>query len=313
MIRFKCRRRLCAPNVQEFLILPPDVPVTPLKLNLAQLDAADLTDEWYRRARRILRGGDGGEHGLLLYKLACRSIEFGSQFVGLDIGTARGFSAMSIARALMDAGTDGCVYTVDVIDHEEPRDWHIAKQRDDELKGAQPMTRSQIWQRWFAKESALVSPIKGRSLEILDAWPHGQIDLAFLDGSHSYSDVKGELELLDSLMAPRCVIVMDDYHLGVVAGRIRSRPVNLAAWGVGQMLGVVWQEARDAAPRLGEANEFVVLKQRFAGIRRAVSEFLEERQGRWCLEIVTMPSRGEYQGNDYALAVLTRSATASFE
>ena len=51
----------------------------------------------------------------------------------------------------------------------------------------------------------------------------------------------------------------------------------------------------------------MLVKQRYAGIKRAVSEFLEEREGRWSLEIVTMPSRGQYQGNDYALAVLTRA------
>ena len=30
---------------------------------------------------------------------------------------------------------------------------------------------------------------------------HGPIDCAFLDGSHEYEDVKGELAALDSLMA----------------------------------------------------------------------------------------------------------------
>ena len=293
-------------------MIPPGTSLTPLKQKLGQLNGAAVSFDWYCRARRVLRGGDGGEHGLLLYKMARRSIESGGPLLALDVGTARGFSAMSLARAILDSGGSGCVYTVDVFDHDEPRQWHIAKQQDDELDGARPMTRSEIWERWFAEESAVVSTITSRSLEVLQEWPHGPINLAFLDGSHTYADVKGELTMLDSLMAERCAIIMDDYHLGVVAGRIRSRPVNLAAWGVGRTLGVVWQKARDAAPRLGEGNEFVVLKQRFAGIRRAVSEFLDERAGRWSLEIVTMPSRGEYQGDDYALAVLTRSAKALY-
>ena len=288
------------------MLIPHGASVTPLALKLARLEVPDAPAEWYRRARRVLRGGDGGEHGLLLYKLGRRFAERDGPLVALDVGTARGFSAMAIARAILDSGVEGRVYTIDVIDQDELRAWHVAKQRDDELEGAPPMSRSEIWRRWFAEDSAAVSPIAGRSLEVLEAWPHGPIDMAFLDGSHAFADVKGELEMLDSLMAERCAIVMDDFHLGMVAARVRSRPLNLAAWGIGRSLGMVWRGAREVAPRLGEANEFVVVKQRFAGIRRAVSEFLEERDGRWSLEIVTMPSRGEYQGDDYALAVLTR-------
>ena len=290
------------------LALPLGASVTPLKLKLGQLGEAEVSDEWYLQACRILRGGDGGEHGLLLYKLSRGVGRRGGPLVTLDIGTARGFSALSIARAILDEGTSGHVYSVDVVDHDEPREWHIAKQLDDELEGAPPMSRSQIWQRWFAEESAVVSLIASRSLEVLKTWPHGPIDLAFIDGSHAYEDVSGELELLDPLMAEHCAIVLDDYHLGVVAARVRSRPLNLLTWGIGRTLGAMWGGAPSLAPRLGEGNEFVVLKQRFAGIRKAVSEFLAEREGGWFLEIVTMPSRGEYQSDDYALAVLTRSA-----
>ena len=291
----------------ETAVIPSGASVTPLELKLARLDAADAPAEWYSRARRILRGGDGGEHGLLLYKLGRLCAGHSEPPVALDVGTARGFSAMSLARAFIDAGVEGQVYTIDVLDHHEPRTWHVGKQGDDELDGAPPMSRRDIWQRWFAEESAAVSPVTGRSLEVLRAWPHGPIDVAFLDGSHAYADVKGELVLLDSLMAGRGAIVMDDFHLGVAAARFRSRPLNLAAHGIGRTLGSAWRTARNMAPRLGEDNEFTVLKQRYAGIRRAVSEFIEEQEGRWLLETVSMPSRGEYQGNDYALAVLTRS------
>ena len=291
------------------LMIPPEASLTLLETKLAQLGEDEVSDKWYRLARRVLRGGDGGEHGLLLYKLGRSFSERKNPIIALDVGTARGFSALVFARAILDAGATGHVYTVDVFGHDELRDWHIAKQQDDELDGAPAMTRWDIWQRWFAEEGSVVSSVTGRSLDVLEAWPHGAIDLAFLDGSHAYVDVKGELALLDSLMAAQCAIVMDDYHLGAVAARFRSRPLNLAAWGVGRTLGAVWRGARRVAPRLGESNEFVVLRQRFAGIRKAVSEFLQERRGRWSLEIVTMPSRGEYQGDDYALAVLTRSAT----
>ena len=234
------------------LALPLGASVTPLKLKLGQLGEAEVSDEWYLQACRILRGGDGGEHGLLLYKLGCLCAERGSPFVALDVGTARGFSAMSLARAVLDAGVEGRVYTIDVFPHDESREWHIAKQLDDELEGAPPMSRLQIWQRWFAEESAVVSPIAGRSLEVLKTWPHGPIDLAFIDGSHAYEDVSGELELLDPLMAEHCAIVLDDYHLGVVAARVRSRPLNLLTWGIGRTLGAMCGRALSLAPAWGK-------------------------------------------------------------
>ena len=102
-------------------------------------------------------------------------------------------------------------------------------------------------------------------------------------------------------------IVLDDYHLGISAGRVRSRAVNLAGWVAGRALGKVWPAAKRLSPRLGSQNEYVIVKQRYWGIRKAVAEFLEERPGQWQMDIVAMPSRGEYQGEDYSLALLTRS------
>ena len=97
--------------------------------------------------------------------------------------------------------------------------------------------------------------------------------------------------------------MLDDYHLGVSAVHIRSRLLNLIAHALAKAL----PPAGKLRPGLGKDNEFVVVKQRFSGIRHAVREFLEERQGRWALEIIPMPTRGEYQGDNYARALLTRT------
>ena len=52
---------------------------------------ADLSDDWYTHAAKVLRGGDGGEHGLLLYKLIRSHSNTSRPIVVLDVGTARGF------------------------------------------------------------------------------------------------------------------------------------------------------------------------------------------------------------------------------
>ena len=144
-------------------------------------------------------------------------------------------------------------------------------------------------------------------MEVLKDWRHGPIDYAFLDGSHEYEDVMGELEALDSLMAEGGMIVVDDFHLGVVVYRVRSRLLNAIPGVIGRVLGKVWPKCRSWSRRLSATNEYAIVRQRLSGVRNAVVEFVEERDGRWSLEIVTMPSRGEYQGGDYSLAVLRRA------
>ena len=255
----------------------------------------------------MLRGGDGGEHGLLLYKLTMEGARSDGTLVVLDVGTARGFSALTMARAMLDGELEGRVYSVDVIGHHEPLNWHGTKQEADEPLAGVEISRSEIWGRWFAEESALVTTINGRSMEVLKDWQHGPIDYAFLDGSHEYEDVRGELEALDSLMAEGGVIVVDDFHLGVVVYRVRSRLLNAVPGVIGRLLGRVWPRARSWSRRLSASNEYAIVRQRLSGVRNAVVEFVEERDGRWSLEIVTMPSRGEYQGGDYSLAVLSRA------
>ena len=290
------------------VLTPPNTRVTPLSYKLGQLDVPYPSDCWYSRAVRVLRAGDGGEHGLLLYKLA-RRLDGGCQHVLVDVGTARGYSAMMMARGLLDSSIKGHVYTVDVLEHGKAINWHSdteGKQDDDEPFADVEISRAEIWKRWFAEDAASVTPIAATSHDVLAGWSFGPISLVFLDGSHTYEAVSGELEMLDSLLAEDGHIVLDDYHVGVGVARLRSRPVNLAAWLVGRTLGRVWPAAGRVSPRMGSENEFVLVRQSYQGIRAAVADFLRERADRWALEIVPMPSRGAYQGEDYALAVLSR-------
>ena len=75
-------------------MLSVGVLVGPLEHKLDELDAPEISAEWYRAAGRVLRGGDGGEHGLLLYKLIMEGARGDGTLVVLDVGTARGFSAI---------------------------------------------------------------------------------------------------------------------------------------------------------------------------------------------------------------------------
>ena len=163
---------------------PTGARVTPLPAKLAALNTTDTSQSWYEEIARVLRGGDGGEHGLLLYKLVC-CINPGSRPVILDIGTARGFSAITMARALFDANLDGTVFTIDVVDHDSQLTWHGSKNDPGEPLSGLTISRSEVWQRWFPEEAVFVTPICGKSHELLDTWSFGPIDIAFIDGEHT--------------------------------------------------------------------------------------------------------------------------------
>ena len=290
-------------------LTPPGARVTPLHDKLADLSAVDISRSWYQEAASILRAGDGGEHGLLLYKLV-RLLEPNRPPVILDIGTARGFSAITMARALLDAGVEGRVYSIDVIDHDHPHNWHADKHGPEEPLAGMSVSRAEVWSRWFAEEASRVTPIHGQSHDVLDSWSHGPIDVAFIDGDHTYDAVKRDLALLEPLVTPAGVIALDDYHTGVSMGAFRFRPVNGAVRLIGHAAKRIWPSMSERL-RLGTGNEFVFVKRRYSGVYKAVSEFLAERGSEWAIEIVPMPSRGDYHEADYSLALLTRSRSPS--
>ena len=287
-------------------MIPNGSIVTPFKNKITAITTSALPDDWYHRAIMRLRGGENGEHGLLLYKLILQRFDCSDFPNILDVGTARGYSAIIMARAILDMDLDGHIYTVDVLKHEDVLDWHADKQRTDEPLASVSTSRLGIWNRWYPDEASKISALTGTSYEILNSWSHGSIDFAFLDGSHTYEAVKQELSLLDCLVSPRGVVVLDDYHTGLSVTRFRSRLVN----GLIRVGAYIFDKLNPSnTPQfvLGTDVAFMLVKQRYSGVTRAVREFLVEQDEGWSLEIVTLPPRTDYQGADYSIAILTRS------
>ena len=77
---------------------------------------------------------------------------------------------MTMARAMLDAGMNGRVHSVDVIDHHELRGWHVDKQEADEPLAGIEMSRSEIWSRWFKEEAERILSITARSTSSSGLW-----------------------------------------------------------------------------------------------------------------------------------------------
>ena len=287
-------------------VLPLGAKLTSYHDKLRELNGSAPSETWFADAVKTLRGGDGGEHGRLLYGLV-RRLERQSSGVILDIGTARGFSAMTMARASLDGELGQRICSVDVIGHDQPTDWHSRRKHDpaDPLAG-RAVSRAEIW-RHYPDEAACIRALQDASRDVLEHWTFGPVGLAFIDGEHTYRAVRDDLRSLERLMAPGGVIVLDDIHPGVVAGRIRSRLVNGAVHRIGSAL-TRWSPAFHKLT-IGADNEYLVVSRRFSGVYRAVSEFWLERQSEWTLEVISMPPRGDYHSADYSLALLTSKGT----
>lgn len=230
---------------------------TDIELALKYLDLQMPDWQWYEKAVHYLRGGDGGEHGLLLYGLVRKHRP---QKI-VDIGTARGFSAMCMTKALVDTGeADGSVFTIDVIPSDRPYEWHSpGRQPDSDPAAGKWLTREQLLQPFDKTLKQKVISLTGNSSEILSAgnWKDGNLDFVFIDGDHTYQAVKEDFDNVSRWLNPGGIIVFDDFHPGCV--------------------------------KLQRGN-YELVKVKFPGVKRVVEEALIKG---YCL-VTALPIKDEY-------------------
>jgi prepilin-type processing-associated H-X9-DG protein len=145
------------------------------------------------------------QHGRVLYAAARRYLSYSTgQFTLLDIGTAKGFSALCLKWAVNDAGVDGHVVTVDVIDPFA----RIYRNSVADLDGLK--TLAELLRPW--PESGVIEAVKTGGVQWLKTHP-GRVHFAFVDGKHTGSVVAQEGQLLADRQEPGDVVIFDDVHL----------------------------------------------------------------------------------------------------
>lgn len=145
-------------------------------------------------------------HGRVLYALLRNRLAKPSESgraVVLDTGTARGFSALVMAKALVDSEMDGTVITVDLLGHSDK----VFSNCIDGIHGA--VSRKDIWHRW-PRESERVILLDGDTSEVLAHLDYPHICFAFLDAQHEKKNVLEEFEWVASRQKSGDVIVFDD-------------------------------------------------------------------------------------------------------
>lgn len=154
------------------------------------------------------------QHGRVLYAAYRRYLaSVQRRVLLLDIGTAKGFSALCAQWALISAGVQGTVVSVDVIDPCS----RASRNSVAELEG--PQTLTDVLAPW--PESGAIKFFKSTGIEWLTKY-EGRIECAFVDGKHKAETVLQEARMLADRQKPGDLVIFDDVHIepirAVVAG-----------------------------------------------------------------------------------------------
>ncbi len=149
------------------------------------------------------------QHGRILYSALRAYLQRNkneSSVTIFETGTARGFSATIMAKALSDEGKSGKIITFDVLPHRVCMFWNCI----DDHKGAQ--TRAELLSPWRNVIDPYLVFVEGCSRVNLPKIQSDHINFAFLDGAHSYNDVAFEFETVAARQVAGDMIVFDDYN-----------------------------------------------------------------------------------------------------
>jgi len=154
------------------------------------------------------------QHGRVLYAATRQYLDGATWPINcLDIGTAKGFSALCLRWAINDAGRTGEVVSVDVL-HPWAR---VARNTVAEVDGLQ--TLAEILAPWPAAMAIRFERSTGVDWLERHAW---RIHVAFVDGAHTSHVVRREGALLAKCQAQGDLVIFDDVQIAEVSIAVAS-------------------------------------------------------------------------------------------
>ena len=166
--------------------------------------------EWYAKALHWLRGDNYSQHfyGPLLYGLVLHK----RPTTIVEVGTERGFSALCMAKALLDGRLENShVYTIDMVPHDERKNWHYYKHPETDPATGIQLARVDLVKEFEPVLLERITFLCGDSSQVLSEWNKDPIDFAFIDGAHSYDGVKADIDAMVPHLSADAMLVFDDY------------------------------------------------------------------------------------------------------
>ena len=158
------------------------------------------------------------QHGRLLYTSLSKYIEkqnYDSVCI-LEIGTARGFSSLCMAKALEDQIKEGKIVTIDPLPHNIKMYWNCI----DDNESAK--SRAQLLANYFDLIHRYIWFFEGKSKDLLNKLELSRVHFAFLDGSHDYKDIKFEISYVVPRQQKGDIIFFDDFQESKYPGIVKA-------------------------------------------------------------------------------------------
>lgn len=152
-------------------------------------------------------------HGRILYSLLRNCIEKNahSHVVVLETGTARGFSAICMAKAMADSNVSGQIVTLDVLPHLKQQIWNCI----DDLE--RPKSRAELLHPWSALTRSITF-LQGDTVYLAPRVGLERINFAFLDAQHIKSSVLSELAAVVPYQTTGDMVFFDDVTPAIFPG-----------------------------------------------------------------------------------------------
>ena len=172
-------------------------------------------------------------HGYLLGALVDEVFSEDNGGFCADFGTARGFSAISVALALEFKRSPGMVMTFDILPQNKKMFWNSP------VDAFGPQTRTQIWRNLPISNSLerlifFEGPI---SQSVKKAWTN-RVRLAFLDSQLTFEQVKLELIWVIGKQKKGDLVVLDDFGSASFSG-VKEAAMTLLSSAGYQLLGEI--------------------------------------------------------------------------
>lgn len=164
-------------------------------------------------------------HGRLLYSILRDYISRAEEthVTVLETGSARGFSALCMARAIVDSKVGGVVLSIDLLPHHRPQYWNCID--DHERK----KSRSELLSPWAGVLQHCIF-LQGDTYLILPRLGLERINFAFLDAQHIEENVLHEFSCISRRQKKGDVVVFDDVSEESYPGVVRAvRHIERAA------------------------------------------------------------------------------------
>ncbi len=145
-------------------------------------------------------------HGLIIYyKLKNYILSHKvDNFNIVDLGTAKGFSSICLAKAIADTNSKGKVISVDIIPHNKKMYWNSPNDFLGKFSRKETLDK-------HAKYLKYIIYIQNDSTIALKTTYMHRIHFCFIDADHNYKKILSDVKIISSLQQKGDIMIFDDY------------------------------------------------------------------------------------------------------